>query len=336
MAVPPRCVTNHELSKLMDTSDEWIVQRSGIKTRYWVDAPTTTSDLGFAAAQQSLKKWAASKGAPAGRAPSPVDAIIAATTSPDYSFPGIGVSIQHKLGLPAIPAFDVRNQCSGFLYSLELAESLILAGKYQTILVIGAEVHSTGLDISTRGRDMAVLFGDGAGSCLVSRLADAPEPGALEVLGSELHSDGAYLRELWCEHPGSAHFPTRVTPDLLTEGRFFPQMNGRKVFEHAVRSMSEVSLSLLTKLGLTPKDVGLFVPHQANLRINSAIASHLGLGESQVFSTIETYGNTTAATIPIGMTKAFEAGRILPGQVILSAAFGSGFTWGATVFRARD
>jgi 3-oxoacyl-[acyl-carrier-protein] synthase-3 len=324
MFVPPRCVTNEELATLMETSDEWITQRSGIKTRYWAEPPTTTSDLGLAAARQTLQRAGECK----------VDAIIAATLSPDYSFPGIGVSIQHKLGLPPVPAFDVRNQCSGFLYSLELAESLIVSGKYQNVLVVGAEVHSTGLDVSTRGRDLAVLFGDGAGSCLVSPVKSSPPLQGLEILGSELHSDGAHVQELWCEHPGSAHFPTRVTEDLFSDGKLFPRMNGRKVFENAVRSMTEVSRSLLSQLGISVSEVGLFVPHQANLRINTAVAEHLGLAREQVFSTIQTYGNTTAATVPIGITKAYEAGLIRPGQVILSAAFGGGFTWGATVFRA--
>jgi 3-oxoacyl-[acyl-carrier-protein] synthase-3 len=325
MYVPPRCVTNQELSTVMDTSDEWITQRSGIKTRYWVDAPTTTSDLAVASARQTLR----------GTSLEAVDAVIAATLSPDFSFPGIGVSVQHKLGLSKVPAFDVRNQCSGFLYSLELAESLVLSGKYRNVLVVGAEVHSTGLDISTRGRDLAVLFGDGAGSCLVSMSEASNHEGSLEILGSELHSDGAHVKELWCEHPGSAHFPTRVTEDLFFEGRLFPHMNGRKVFESAVRSMTEVSLSLLKRLGISTSEVSLFIPHQANLRINAAVAGHLGLKDEQVVSTIQTFGNTTAATIPIGITKAYETGRIQPGQVILSAAFGGGFTWGATAFRAR-
>lgn len=335
--VPERVVTNHDLAKLMDTSDEWIQQRSGIKQRYWVTPPTTTSDLGARAAEVTLSTGRGMRSD--SLAP---DAIIAATLSPDYSFPGIGVLIQHKLGLPAIPAFDIRNQCSGFLYATQLASALVQAQAYRRILVVGAEVHSTGLDVSTRGRDIAVLFGDGAGSCLVEAVNDASSSeapsalqGSLEFLGAELHSDGAFVRELWCEHPGSAHFPTRITPELVSEGRVYPLMNGRKVFEHAVRAMTEVSRSLLDAKGFSPKDVGLFVPHQANIRINSMVAAQLGLSESQVWSTIEQYGNTTAATIPIGISTAQQAGRLTSGDVVLSAAFGSGFTWGAALFRVR-
>ncbi len=310
---------------MMDTSNEWIVQRTGIESRYWVESPTTTSDLATQAARGSLD-----------RSPGAVEAIIAATLSPDYSFPGIGVSVQHKLGLPPVPAFDVRNQCCGFLYGLEMADALVQVGKYRRILVVGAEVHSTGLDMSTRGRDIAVLFGDGAGSCIVEGVEDSrseTRPQALEIIGSELHSDGAHVEELWCEHPGSAHFPTRITQELVAEGKVFPLMNGRKVFEHAVKRMTEVSMSLLSRHGLSAADVNLFVPHQANLRINSLVASQLGLREDQVWNTIQNFGNTTAATIPIGLSCAFEAGRLEPGQIVLSAAFGSGFTWGATLLK---
>lgn len=325
-SLPPRCVTNEDLSKLMETSDEWIQKRTGIQTRFWVDPPTTTSDLGTAAARASL--------ALSGSAP--CDCIIAATLSPDFSFPGIGVSIQHKLGLPPVPAFDLRNQCTGFLYALEMADALVRAERYRKVLVVGAEVHSTGLDITTRGRDVAVLFGDGAGSCIVEREQDVDlqtlRAPAIRLIGSELHSDGEHLQELWCEHPGSAHFPTRLTAEMVEEALVFPKMNGRKVFESAVRAMIEVSLSVLKRAKLTPAEVGLLIPHQANLRINEFVARELGLKEEQVVSTIQKYGNTTAATIPIGFSDAISDGRLKRKQVILSAAFGSGFTWGASLF----
>lgn len=315
-------ITNQMISLLMDTSDDWIVQRTGIESRYWVSPPTTTSDLAVLAAKESLLR---SKNSP--------DAIVAATLSPDFSFPGIGVQIQSKLGLSTIPAYDIRNQCSGFLYALEMATALIETKKYHNILVIGAEVHSTGLDKTTRGRDIAVLFGDGAGSCLIS---SAPSENELsfECLGTELHADGAFVEELWCEHPGSAHFPTRITHDLVEEGKCFPSMNGRVVFQHAVKRMVEVSESLIGKLRFDKKDISLFLPHQANLRINTSVAESLGLNSSQVFNTIHEYGNTTAATIPIGFTDALDQGKIKKGDVILSAAFGAGFTWGAALFRA--
>lgn len=325
-AVPPRVVTNDELSKLMDTSDEWIRQRTGIQQRYWAEPPLTTSDLGSQSAQRTL-----------GLCGAPVDAIIAATLSPDYCFPGIGVLIQNKLELPPIPAFDVRNQCSGFLYALQMAQAFTLAGTYDRTLVVGAEIHSTGLDISTRGRDIAVLFGDGAGSCVVDYGQGLPSGArALEILGLELHSDGKYVRELWCEHPGSSVFPVRITREMIDEGRIFPAMNGRKVFEHAVRGMTEVSRSLLAQHGLTPADIKLVVPHQANLRINQMVGNELGVPAERVFNTIQEFGNTTAATIPIGLTKALEGCHISLGDHILLCAFGSGFTWGAGLLRCAQ
>ena len=311
--LPKKCVTNDDLSKLMDTSNEWIVQRTGIETRYWVSEPETTSDLAVGAAQQSIKM-----------SDSDIDCIIAATLSSDYSFPGIGVQIQDKLALKTVPAFDLRNQCAGFLYGAEMAAALVKSGQYKNILLVGAEVHSTGLDLSTRGRDIAVLFGDGAGSCIVSS-----KPDGYQYLGSKLYSEGKHLKELWCEHPGSGHFPTRVTSDIVDS--CFPLMNGKVVFQHAVRRMTECSLELLASLNIKPGDIGLFLPHQANLRINQMVAKELGLSEDQLFNTIQRYGNTTAATIPIGFTDA--AGVIRKNSIILSAAFGSGFVWGSAAWR---
>lgn len=323
--LPAKVVTNNDLSKLMDTSDEWITQRAGIKERRWVEAPMSTSDLGVEAARHSLKLCGDKK----------VDAIIAATLSPDYNFPGIGVQIQHKLGLDHVPAFDLRNQCSGFLYGLEMADALIRSGTYSRILLVGAEVHSTGLDVSTRGRDIAVLFGDGAGSCIVEAQTNdsVQKQDSFTIIGSELHSDGEYVQELWCENVGSAHWPVRVDAEMVAEGRIFPYMNGRKVFEHAVKRMAEVSVSLLTKHGLTPDDVTYVVPHQANLRINQMVGKHLGVPTERVWNTIEKYGNTTAATIPIGMSHLVEEQELPKDSLILSCAFGSGFTWGAALLR---
>ncbi len=316
--LPSRVVTNDDLTQWMDTSDEWIRQRTGIEQRYWVEEPVTTSDLAVEACRKTLAE-AREKS---------VDAVIAATLSPDFDFPGIGVLVQSKLGLDTVPAFDVRNQCSGFLYALQMADAFIQAGTYSNILVVGAEVHSTGIDISTRGRDVAVLFGDGAGSCLVS------DSGAgFETVVSELHSQGEYAKELWCEHVGSAHFPVRITKDLVDEATVFPSMNGRKVFEHAVKRMVEVSVSVLEKAGVSPGDVRYFVPHQANLRINSMVAKQLGIAQEACISTIERYGNTTAATIPIGLSHLVEEQELSDGDLVLSSAFGSGFTWGASLLR---
>jgi 3-oxoacyl-[acyl-carrier-protein] synthase-3 len=307
----------------MDTSDSWIQQRTGIQARHWVKAPETTSDLAVSACRASLGQLNGKS----------VDAIVAATLSPDFTFPGIGVLIQRKLGLPEIPAYDVRNQCAGFLYALEMADALVARGRYRRVLVVGAEVHSTGLDLTTRGRDLAVLFGDGAGSCVVEAISEPGSGEALEVLGTELHADGTHVEELWCQLPGSAHFP-RVDAAMIERGAVYPSMNGKRVFEHAVRRMGEVSVALLGRLGFTARDVALLVPHQANLRINTMVAEQLGVPAEKVFNTIQQYGNTTAATIPIGLHDAYRAGRITPGDIVLSAAFGSGFVWGAAVLRA--
>ncbi|MCB0320271.1 MAG: ketoacyl-ACP synthase III [Bdellovibrionales bacterium] len=322
--LPPKVVTNNDLAKIMDTSDEWIQKRTGISERRFVEPPTTTSDLAVAASRKTLTQCG-------GIAP---DAIIAATLSPDYDFPGIGVLVQQKLGLPHIPAFDIRNQCSGFLYAVELAAALTAQEKYSNILVVGAEVHSTGLDLTTRGRDIAVLFGDGAGSCLVSSKKPPESSGPIfEVVDSELHSDGEFAKLLWCQHVGSAHFPVRITKQLIEEALVFPSMDGRVVFEHAVKRMVEVSHSLLHKNHMTAEDIRLIIPHQANTRINSLVAKTLEIPEARVMNTIERYGNTTAATIPIGFSHAVEEVQLFPGDKILSCAFGSGFTWGAMVFQ---
>lgn len=319
--IPPRKITNHDLSLMMDTSDEWITQRTGIKTRYWVEEGGTTSDLGAEAARQTLARCGNPR----------VDAIVAASVTPEYFFPGIGVQIQDKLGLSTIPAYDIRNQCAGFLFGLEMAQALVQA-KYERVLLIGAEVQSTFLDLSTRGRDMAVLFGDAAGSCMVERIEESAKLSSpsYEVLGTELHGDGQYTKELWREHPGSI---TPITPELIEEGRFWPHMNGRIVFEHAVRSMVESSRVLLERLNLKASDVRFFVPHQANIRINNMVAKQIGLDESQVISTIQDYGNTTSATIPIGMIEMERKNDLASGDIILSTAFGSGFTWGAAALR---
>lgn len=318
-------VTNDDLSTLMDTNDDWITQRTGIKTRYWATESETTSSLGTDAARQTIALSSES---------GPVDCVIAATLSPDFSFPGLGVQLQHALALGPVPSYDIRNQCTGFLYALEMAASLIKTGQYKKILVVGSEVHSTGLDISTRGRDVAVLFGDGAGSCIVEAASQVKTKSKrYEFIASELHSDGAFLKELWCENPGSASHAGRVLPTMLEDTSIFPKMNGRVVFEHAVKRMCESSISILKKSGLSPKDIALIVPHQANLRINSMVAQTLGLKDSQVFNTIQVYGNTTAATIPIGFTDGEAAGAIPSEGYILSAAFGAGFTWGAAVLK---
>lgn len=313
--LPSRMVTNTDLEKLMDTSDEWITSRTGIKTRYWSSEQEPTSFLATEAAKKSLNG-------------SKVDAIVACTLSPDFCFPGIGVQIQHNLGLTDIPAYDIRNQCSGFLYGLEMANAFVKSKQYKRVLLIGAEVHSTGLDISSRGRDIAVLFGDGAGSCIVENTCRK----GYKIVDTVLGSDGGSARELWCEHPGSAKFPSRLTEEMIKNGEVFPYMNGRRVFENAVKRMVETSLTLLKKHNLAASDISLLIPHQANIRINQVVAEKLGVASNSVVSTIQRYGNTTAATIPIGFVEADEQYKPKAGSFVLSCAFGSGFTWGAALF----
>lgn len=317
--VPSKVVTNHDLAKLMPTSDEWIVQRTGIKERRYIEhSGIGSSDLALHAAKDAL--------AQANLAPEDLDAIVLGTLSPDINFPGSAVLLQHKLGCRQIPALDVRNQCSGFLYSLSIADAWIRAGVYRNILVVGAEVHSTGLDFSERGRDVTVLFGDGAGAVVVQP-SDDDSKGIHAV---ELASDGVGARDLWTEAPASMLEP-RLSPQMLEEGRQFPRMNGKQVFRWAVEKMPEIALAALAKVGKTPEDVDLFVPHQANMRINQMVAAKLGIPENRVVHNIERYGNTTAATIPIGLSESWKDGKIREGSTVLLTAFGAGFTWASAV-----
>ncbi len=327
--VPSRRVTNDDLSQWIDTSDAWIQQRSGIKQRYWVDADsaTATSDLALEATERALKD--------AGLDASALDMIVFATLSPDASFPGSGCYLQAKLGLPGIPALDIRQQCSGFIYGLSIADLYVRAGEADTVLLVGAELHSKCMDLSTRGREMTVLFGDGAGAVIVRKteVEDTTSRSRESfILGSRLHADGRFAGDLIWPSPGTAQ---RVwnPPELMAGAEIFPRMNGRLVFTHAVQRMPEVTRELLTAHGLTVEDVDLFVSHQANKRINERVAEDLGVPEHKVVSTIEDFANTTAATIPIGLSVAKRDGRLKPGMLVCSAAFGSGFTWGATLFR---
>lgn len=328
--VPPSgVVTNHDLEELMDTSDEWISQRSGIKTRYWssFDTSTSTSTLAAQAARLALADAGIDKG--------DLDMIVFATLSPDAAFPGSGCFLQAHLDVPGIPALDIRQQCTGFIYGLSIADLYIRAGQYRTILLVGAEMQSKCLDRTTRGRDMSVLFGDGAGAVIVTATEvedDSPRSSESFVISHHLHADGHHARDLLWESPGTAN---RIwnPPELVEEPPAFPQMNGRLVFTHAVKRMPEVTREALEKAGLTPDDVDLYVNHQANARINDKFAQALGVSEDKVFNTIQDYGNTTAATIPIGYKEAIDAGRLKPGMLVASAAFGSGFTWAATLLR---
>lgn len=317
--VPPRIVTNHDLAQVMDTNDAWIVERTGIRERHFVDPGTGSSDLGVEAARNAL--------AAAGRAAADVDFVIFATTTPDWMFPGNGVIVQQQLGLGTVGALDVRNACSGFLYALSVADAFVRMGRYRCVLVIGAEVQSTGLDLTTRGRDMAVLFGDGAGAAVVEP-CDAPRG----ILSWALHSEGSLAKELWCEAPSSRE-PGRVTPAMLEAGRQYPQMNGRQVFKNATTRFAEVIHEVLAASGHSLSEVALVVPHQANRRIGDAVAERLGLAPEKVFQNIERYGNTTAASIPIALTEARAQGLVKDGDLVVLAAFGAGFAWAGCVIR---
>ncbi len=318
--VPARLVTNDDLAQLMDTSDEWIVQRSGIKTRYWVDTGETGVGLAREASQKALAK--------AGLSASDIDCIIYCTCTPDHFEPGNGVFLQRELGLTDIPAVDVRNQCSGFIYGLSIADAWIRTGQYQNILLVGAEVHSRGLDKTTRGRDTAVLFGDGAGAAVLGPIDDDSRG----VLSTHIFADGRHAEKLWVDGPGLAHDPY-VSVEMLEQGLHRAVMDGRDVFKFASLKMPEsVAIALATN-GLTPADVKLLVPHQANLRIIEMVQKAAGLRDDQVYNNIQKYGNTTAASIPIALDEALAAGRLKQGDILVLTAFGSGFTWGSAAIR---
>jgi 3-oxoacyl-[acyl-carrier-protein] synthase III len=319
--VPSRVVTNHDLAEIMQTSDEWIVQRTGIHERRYVEhGGIGASDLAVPACRLALER--------AGVLASEIEAIIFATLSPDYCFPGSGCLLQTKLGLGDVAALDVRNQCAGFLYGLSVADAWIRSGTYQKVLLVGAEVHSTGLDFTDRGRDVAVLFGDGAGAAVIGRARD-DDHGVLSVC---LHADGSQAQELWIEAPASCQDP-RLSHEMLDAGRHYPKMNGKQVFRWAVDKMPAAAREALERAGLGLGDVDLLVPHQANQRINELVASRLGIEPDRVVHNIAQYGNTTAATIPMALDRAFEERRLAPGTVVLMTTFGSGFVWAGSVAR---
>ncbi len=323
--LPPKVVTNFDLEEMMNTSDEWIQQRTGIVQRRWVDENTSTSDLAYEASIKAIENAKIDK--------SEIDMIIFATLSPDHDFPGTGCFLQHKLGLGEVTVLDIRQQCSGFLYGLSIADKFIRSGEHKHILLVGAEVHSKGLDKTPRGRDVGVLFGDGAGAVIVSSTAITDTETQAHILNTALYADGAHAKELWLPAPSNAMGAERMSQKMLDEGLHYPQMNGRNVFIHATKKMSECLAGVVTKSGYQLKDIDIFLFHQANMRINMKVAELLGIDESKVFNTIQDFGNTTAATIPIGMDCAIKKGVLKKGMLVGSAAFGAGFTWAASVWR---
>ena len=319
-AVPDRVVTNDELSKLMDTTDEWIRTRTGIQERRWVREGETGVDLAHRATERALEM--------SGMAASDLDAIVYATSSPDHFAPGNGVYLQRLLGISTIPALDVRAQCSGFIYALSVADAWIRTGQFRHILVVGSEVQSTGLDLTSGGRHVAVIFADGAGAVVLGP-AESNDGG---ILGFDLHSEGAQAEKLWVDSPGSMYHP-RVSPDHLESGRQYLEMDGKEVFRHAVVRMPQSVRAVLAATGNTVDSLSLLLAHQANLRISEVMQKDLGLRDNQVYNNIMRYGNTTAATIPIALDECVRGGRLQRGDLLVMTAFGSGFLWGSAAVR---
>jgi len=323
--LPDNVVTNDDLTKIMDTSDEWIQERTGILERRWVvpGSGETTSSMGVKAAKVAIDR--------AGIDKNDIDFIIFATLSPDYYFPGPGVLVQRELGIKTVGALDIRNQCSGFVYALSIADQYIKTGMYKNILVIGSELHSHGLDKTTRGRGVSVIFGDGAGAAVVSR----EENNTKGILSTHLHSEGQHAEELSLIAPGMGK---RWVNDILADNNpddesYFPYMNGQFVFKNAVVRFAEVINEGLVKNNLTKDNIDLLIPHQANLRISQFVQRQFRLEDHQVYNNIMNYGNTTAASVPIALTEAWEQGKVKEGDLVVLAAFGSGFTWASAIIR---
>lgn len=322
--VPSRVVTNHDLAAMMDTSDEWIVERTGIHQRHWAGPDDSPSGFALEAANAALTAADVAK--------EEIDLLLVATLSPDHFFPGTACFLQAKMGISEIPALDIRQQCTGFIYGTSIADQFIRTGMYEKVLVIGSEIHSKGLDKTDAGRDVTVLFGDGAGA-IVMEATDVESTDDSQVFSTHLHADGSGADALWLSSPGMAHPDGLVTHAHLDRGDQYPKMNGRAVYVNAVKRMSEGIHDALAANEVTIDDVDLFFFHQANLRINEAVAQRLQIPAGKVYNTIQKFGNTTAATIPLGMKEAVEDGTLQPGMLVACAAFGSGFTWGSMLIR---
>lgn len=320
-ALPSRVVTNAELSALMDTSDEWIKTRTGIEERHWITPGESGAGLGRTASLQALEM--------AGLEPGDLDAIIYATSTPDHFAPGTGVFLQRMLGITeSIPAIDIRMQCAGFIYALSVADAYIKTGTFRRILVVGQEIQSTRMQVSTEGRNTAVIFADGAGAVV---LTASEEPGR-GILTFDLHSQGEHAEKLWAEGP-SAKIRLETWPEEIAAGRFWLSMDGREVYRHAVVRMPQSVRTALERAGERVENITLLIAHQANLRISEAVAKDLKLRDDQSYNNIQKYGNTTAATIPIALDECVRAGRVGPGDLVVFTAFGSGFVWGSCVLR---
>jgi len=317
--LPENIVTNDDLAKIMDTSDEWIVERTGIKQRHYITGNQGPTDLAIPATKDALKM--------AGLTEDDIDLIIFATSTPDYYAPGSGCLLQEKMGFNTIGALDIRVQCPGFVYGLSIAEQYIKTGTAKHVLLVGAEVQSTALDMTTNGRDTAVIFADGAGAVILS--ATKEDKG---ILSTHLHSEGKYAKELWVESPSSKVNP-RITPEIIEDGKHLLFMNGREVFKNAVRRFPEVIIEAMDANGLTIDDIDVLVPHQANIRITEFVAKKLGMPMNKIISNIHRVGNTTAASIPIALSEAVSEGKIKKGQNIILAAFGSGFAWASAAIK---
>ena len=320
--VPENVVTNDDLSQWMETSDEWIQERTGIRERRFFEyGKDTNYSMATAASRQAMER--------AGVGANDVDVIIYATITPDYFFPGSAFLMQRELGMDGKPVIDIRQQCSGFVYALSIADQFIKTGMYKTALVVGAEIQSSWIDKSTAGRNTAVIFGDGAGAAVLQATNDP----AHAILSTHLHADGRYAEELYVKDPGSSRPDRPVTQDLLDSGGFNVYMNGNAVFKHAIVKFGEVIQEALNANGYKSSDVNLLVPHQANIRISDYVRQQMGLSEEQVINNIQRFGNTTAASIPIAMAEAWENGKFKEGDLVCLAAFGSGFTWASALIR---
>jgi 3-oxoacyl-[acyl-carrier-protein] synthase III len=322
--LPENVVTNADLEKIMETSDAWIQERTGIKERRHITKGdgNSTSVMGVKAARIAIER--------AGLKPQDIDFILFATLSPDYYFPGSGVLVQEALEIPDCPAMDIRMQCSGFVYAVATADQFIKTGMYKNVLVIGSEYHSGGLDMTTRGRNVSVIFGDGAGAVVMTRTENLEEG----ILSSHLHSEGKHAEELSLIGPSTGRWvPEIIETNDPEDLSYYPYMNGQFVFKNAVVRFSEVIKEGLEKTGWSSNQIGMLIPHQANLRIAQFVQKKFGLSENQVYNNIERYGNTTAASIPIALTEAWEEGKIVAGTKVVLAAFGSGFTWGSVMIQ---